>query len=54
VETDHVPTDTPAANLLWNAGAISQESLLLNFLGNSGEQADRAEPSAPQEETLTI
>jgi hypothetical protein len=54
VETDHVPTDTPAANLLWNAGAISQESLLLNFLGNSGEQANRAEPFAPQEETLKI
>jgi hypothetical protein len=38
VETDHGPTNTPAANLPWNAGAISQESLLLSFLGNSGEQ----------------
>jgi hypothetical protein len=54
VETDHVPTDTPAANLLWNAGAISQESLSLSFLGNSGEQANRAEPFAPQKETLKI
>jgi hypothetical protein len=52
VATDHVPTDTPAANLLWNAGAISQENLLLSFLGNSGEQANRAEPFAPQKETL--
>jgi hypothetical protein len=52
VATDHVPTDTPAANLLWNAGAISQESLLLKFLGNSREQANRAEPFAPQKETL--
>src|ERR1035441_1789521 len=50
VATDHVPTDTPAANLLWNAVAISQESLLLNFLGNSGEQANRAEPFAPQKD----